>query len=60
VTWIEVSMTDPTADYPAELTQTHAAADTADETENGTGTLESAFAITSPSNSAAAYSRESF
>jgi eukaryotic-like serine/threonine-protein kinase len=49
VTWIEVSMTDPTADYPAELTQTHAAADTADETENGTGTLESAFAITSPS-----------
>ncbi len=42
-------MTDPTANYPAELTQTHAAADTADETENSTGTLESAFAITSPS-----------
>ena len=42
-------MTDPTANYPAELTQTQAAADTADETENSTGTLESAFAITSPS-----------
>ena len=42
-------MTDPTANYPAELTQTHAAADTADETENSTGTLGSAFAITSPS-----------
>jgi len=42
-------MTDPTANYPAELTQTHAAADTADETENSTGTFESAFAITSPS-----------
>jgi serine/threonine protein kinase len=49
VTWIEVSMTDPTANYPAELTQTHAAAETADETENSTGTFESAFAITSPS-----------
>ena len=42
-------MTDPTANYPAELTQTQAAADTVDETENSTGTLESAFAITSPS-----------
>jgi serine/threonine protein kinase len=42
-------MTDPTANYPAELTQTQAAADTADETENSTGTLESAFAIASPS-----------
>ena len=42
-------MTDPTANYPAELTQTHAAAETADETENSTGTFESAFAITSPS-----------
>ena len=42
-------MTDPTANYPAELTQTQAAADTADETENSTGTLESAFAMTSPS-----------
>jgi serine/threonine protein kinase len=42
-------MTDPTASYPAELTHTQAAADTADETENSTGTLESAFAITSPS-----------
>lgn len=42
-------MTDPTANYPAELTGTQAAADTADETENSTGTLESAFAITSPS-----------
>jgi serine/threonine protein kinase len=42
-------MTDPTANYPAELTHTQALADTADETENSTGTLESAFAITSPS-----------
>ena len=42
-------MTDPTANYPAELTQTQAAADTADETQISTGTLESAFAITSPS-----------
>jgi eukaryotic-like serine/threonine-protein kinase len=42
-------MTDPTASYPAEFTQTQAAADTADETEISTGTLESAFAITSPS-----------
>ncbi len=42
-------MTDPTANYPDELTQTQAAADTADEIENSTGTLESAFAITSPS-----------
>ena len=41
-------MTDPTANYPAELTQTQAAADTADETSISTGTLESAFAITSP------------
>jgi serine/threonine protein kinase len=45
----EVSVTDPTANYPAELTQTQAAADTADETGNSTGTLESAFAIASPS-----------
>ena len=42
-------MTDPTANYPAELTHTQAAADTADETSISTGTLESAFAITSPS-----------
>ena len=42
-------MTDPTANYPAELTHTQAAAGTADETENSTGTLESAFAIASPS-----------
>ena len=43
-------MTDPTANYPAELTQTQAAADTADETENSTGTLEPAVATTSPSS----------
>jgi eukaryotic-like serine/threonine-protein kinase len=49
VTWNEISMTDPTASYPAELTHTQAAADTADETEISTGTLESAFALTSPS-----------
>ena len=49
MTWNEVSITDPTANYPAELTQTQAAADTADETENSTGTPESAFAIISPS-----------
>ena len=42
-------MTDPTANYPAELTQTQSAADAADETETRTGTLESAFAIASPS-----------
>jgi eukaryotic-like serine/threonine-protein kinase len=42
-------MTDPTANYPAELTQTQAAADTTDEIENATGIPESAFAITSPS-----------
>ncbi len=41
-------MTDPTANYPAELTQTQAA-DTADEIEDSTGTLEAAFVITSPS-----------
>jgi hypothetical protein len=33
-------MTDPTANYPAELTQTQAAADIADETQISTGTLE--------------------
>ena len=43
-------MTDPTANYPAELTQTQAAADTADETDISTGTLESAFALASPSS----------
>ena len=43
-------MTDPTANYPAELTQTQAAADTADETDISTGTLESAFAIASSSS----------
>jgi len=42
-------MTDPTADYPAELTQSQTAADTADETEDSTGTVETAFAKTSPS-----------
>ena len=41
-------MTDPTADYPAEFTQTQAGADAADETGNGTGTYEPAFAIASP------------
>ena len=41
-------MTDPTASYPEELTQTQATADTADEIEIGTRTLESAFALTSP------------
>jgi len=41
-------MSDPTADYPAELTQTQAAAETVDETANSTGTLESAFSITNP------------
>lgn len=38
-------MTDPTANYPAESTQTQAAPDGGDETRNGTGTLESAVAI---------------
>src|ERR1700730_9849560 len=42
-------MTDPTASYPGEFTPTHAWADTGDETEIRTGTLESAFAIISPS-----------
>ena len=42
-------MTDPTADYPAELTQSQTAADTADETDASTGTVEPAFAKTSPS-----------
>jgi eukaryotic-like serine/threonine-protein kinase len=41
-------MTDPKASYPAEPTQTQAATDTADESSISTGTLESAFAITSP------------
>jgi eukaryotic-like serine/threonine-protein kinase len=48
VTWNEISMTDPTASYSEELTHTQATADTADEIEIGTRTLESAFAITSP------------
>lgn len=42
-------MTDPTAAQPAEFTRTQAPADTADETGNGTGTLESAFDISRPS-----------
>jgi len=42
-------MTDPTANYPAELTQSQTAADTADETDASTGTVEPAFAKTSPS-----------
>ena len=42
-------MTDPTASYPAELTSSQTAADTADETEDSTGTVETAFAKTSPS-----------
>ncbi|MCV7152747.1 serine/threonine-protein kinase [Mycolicibacterium pyrenivorans] len=41
-------MSDPTADYPAELTQTQAAAETVDDTANSAGTLESAFSITNP------------
>jgi serine/threonine protein kinase len=41
-------MKDPSTNYPAELTQTQAASDTADETSTGTGTLGSAFATTSP------------
>ncbi len=41
-------MKDPNANYPAELTRTQASADTVDETEISTGTLEAAFAITSP------------
>ena len=42
-------MTDPTADQAAEFTRTQAPADTADETGNGTGTLDSAFDISRPS-----------
>lgn len=42
-------MTDPTANYPAELTRTQATADTGEETEIRTGTLESAFAVINPS-----------
>ena len=38
-------MTDPTANYPAEFTQTQATADTGEETELRTGTFESAFAV---------------
>jgi serine/threonine protein kinase len=42
-------MTDPTANYPADLTQTQTAAHTTDEIETATGIPESAFAITSSS-----------
>jgi eukaryotic-like serine/threonine-protein kinase len=41
-------MNDPTANNPAGPIRTRAAADTTDETEISTGTLEAAFAITSP------------
>jgi serine/threonine protein kinase len=41
-------MTDSTANYPAEFTQTQARADTGEETEVPTGTFESSFAV-SPS-----------
>jgi serine/threonine protein kinase len=41
-------MTDSTANYPAEFTQTQASADTGEKTEVPTGTFESAFAV-SPS-----------
>ena len=43
-------MTDPTANYPVELTRTQAATDTADATADSTGTLESAFAVANPSD----------
>jgi eukaryotic-like serine/threonine-protein kinase len=42
-------MRDPTANYPAELTQTQTAAHTTDEIETATGIPSSASAITSPS-----------
>ncbi|MGZ8813040.1 MAG: serine/threonine-protein kinase [Mycobacterium sp.] len=41
-------MTDPTANYPAEFTQTQARAETGDLTEGRTGTFGSAFADISP------------
>ena len=42
-------MTDPTANYPAEFTQTQARAETGELTEGRTGTFESAFAVVSQS-----------
>jgi len=42
-------MAEPTANHTAEFTHTQAAADTADGTENGTGTFESSFSIASGS-----------
>jgi serine/threonine protein kinase len=42
-------MTDPTANYPAEFTQTQAATDTAEQIGNSGGTLESGYAIAIPS-----------
>lgn len=42
-------MTDPTADYTADFTRTHAATYTGDGTEVGTGSLEPSFAIVNPS-----------
>lgn len=43
-------MTDPTADYPVELTRTQATPFTGEETEAGTGTYGSAFAVSSCSH----------
>jgi serine/threonine protein kinase len=43
-------MTDPTADYPAELTRTRATPFTGEETEAGTGTFASAPALSSCSH----------
>ena len=42
-------MTDPTANYPAEFTQTQARAETGELAEGRTGTFGSAFAVISPS-----------
>ncbi len=42
-------MTDPTANYPAEFTQTQARTETGDATEGRTGIFGSAFADISPS-----------
>lgn len=43
-------MTDPTAEYPVELTRTQATPFTGEETEAGTGTYGSAFAVSSCSH----------